>query len=385
MTLLPSFFRKFLTVLVASAFGLLLSVNASAQDLSREIQNLKRDLADLQRYIYNGQAGPPPGLGVPQSETQGTGTDMTGDVAARLQVRVQDVERRMRETTGKVEEIDFRVRQMEQRLETALQDVEYRLNQLEGGTATSPGAVSTTTPPAGTVIGAGAQPVIPVPPQPTADVTGTTVISSEGTQTQPPQGGTLGTLIVDASGNVISGTVNPAATQGSTAATDGTVQGAVAPPPPSSVEAPGAVEGGDLVQAGGTETASLPNEPQALYDHSLGLMRQGDYVGAESALRVFLDQHSQHDLVPSALYWLGETHYVRDNHRDAAFSFVDVYSRYPKSNKAPDSLLKLGMSLNALGNTGEACAAFSTLKSEYPDARRAVLKLAEDRAAQYGC
>lgn len=389
MTLLQTISRHSMTFLATAAFGLVLSASASAQDLSRDIQNLKRDLADLQRYIYNGQSGPPPALGVPQSETQGTGAEMGGDVAARLQVRVQDVERRMRETTGKVEEIEFRVRQMEQRLETALQDVEFRLNRLEGGTATPPGAVSAAPPPAGAqpLTGVGAQPVIPIPPQPTvtADGVGTTVISSEGTETQPPQGGTLGTLIVDASGNVIGGSANLDATQGSAPAAGPGVQGAVAPPPPSTVQTLGAVEGGDLAQAGGEETASLPTEPQALYDHSLGLMRQGDYVGAESALRVFLDQHSQHDLVPSALYWLGETHYVRDNHRDAAFSFVDVYSRYPKSNKAPDSLLKLGMSLNALGNTGEACAAFSTLKSEYPNARRAVLKLAEDRASQYGC
>ena len=157
------------------------------------------------------------------------------------------------------------------------------------------------------------------------------------------------------------------------------------PSVPKAAPVSGPVQGSDLSTASQSASASLPTEPQALYDYSLGLMRQGDYAGAESALKVFLDKHSDSPLVSSALYWLGETYYVRDNYRDAAFSFVDVYSKHPKSNKAPDSLLKLGMSLFALGNKSEACTAFQTLKKDYPDARRAVLKLAEDRSAQYGC
>ncbi|MBO6837393.1 MAG: tol-pal system protein YbgF [Alphaproteobacteria bacterium] len=374
-----------------TAYGVIAPAPAAAQDVSREIQNLKRDLADLQRYVYRGQTGPAPTTLAPSQDSANPGGEaLSGDVAARLQVRIQELERRLRDTTGKVEEVQFKMRQMEQRLETAMQDIEYRLTRLEGGNPAPPRQSGSGTPSSGAVSGGGtgAQPVIPVPGS------GTTIISSSGAENASGgtvatqgglQGGTLGTLIVDAQGNVVGGQANPQATQGSTPlAPSGSNTGA-APSIPSTVQSAAPVEGGDIASAGANATASLPSEPQALYDFSLGLMRQGDYAEAESALQVFLDKHAEHSLASSALYWLGETHYVRNNYRDAAFSFVDVYSRFPKSPKAPDSLLKLGMSLHALGNKAEACSALSTLQTEYPNARRAVLKLAEDRGAQYGC
>lgn len=395
----PSFRTALVACAIAvSIFGSVVPTPALSQDLSREIQNLKRDLADLQRYVYRGETGSAPTNLAPSSDSANPGGEsLGGDVAARLQVRIQELERRMRDTTGKVEEVQFKMRQMEQRLETAMQDIEYRLTRLEGGNPTPPnqsgatGATSSLGQNTGQNSGqtssgsaSSGQQVIPVPGS------GTTIISSSGTENSngaanAPQGGTLGTLIVDAQGNVIGGKANPQATQGSTPLPPSGSDTGSAPSSPSAVQNSGPVEGGDIAAAGSDSVASLPSEPQALYDHSLGLMRQGEYADAESALKVFLDKHADHQLASAALYWLGETYYVRSNYRDAAFSFVDVYSRYPKSAKAPDSLLKLGMSLNALGNKSEACSAFSTLKTEYPNARRAVLKLAEDRGAQYGC
>ncbi len=359
------------------------SGSAKAQDMTRELQNIKRDLADLQRYVYQGQTGTAPTPLTPgASDTSSEGSAST----AQLQVRIQQLEHSLRESNGKVEEVQFRLRQLDQRLETALADIDYRLTELEGGTP-APRSQSGTQSSNGRTATAGstgqAQPIIPVPGS------STTVISSEGSQgpgstAQPSGAGTLGTLIVDAQGNVIGGRPSLSATQGSTPLpTSGASSGASSAPRTAPTAGP--VDGGDLASASQADTGNLPTEPQALYDHSLGLLRQGDYNGAESALKVFLDQNSNSSLVSSALYWLGETYYVRDNYRDAAFSFVDVYSKYPKSAKAPDSLLKLGMSLHALGNKGEACTAFATLRKDYPDARRAVLKLAEDRGAQYGC
>lgn len=359
------------------------------QDVSRELEQIKRSLADLQRYIYNGQQGPAPALSTQQSgSTSAIGSD---DSAARLQVQIQELERLVRQMTGKAEELDFRIRQLEGRLDTALNDIDFRLTQLEGGTPAPQGS--------GNAAGGetGAQQLIPVPGAaaentPASGSTGTTVISSEGTQvtgaaTSPATGGTLGSLVVDANGNVIGGQINPSASIGSTPGSgrQQVVIGGGSPPTPQTVTPAAPVESAAVATASAAAPTELPNEPKALYDFSLGLMRQGAYADAESALRVFLDRHSENDLVGAALYWLGETLYVRDDYREAAFAFVDVYSKHPKSNKAPDSLLKLGMSLQSLGSTAEACSAFATLKSEYPDARRAVLKLAEDRSAEYGC
>jgi tol-pal system protein YbgF len=369
--------------LVLAVAGLA-SVPAQAQDVARELQNLKRDLATLQRYVYNGKSGPVPTLSEDTASSAGAG--LPSDAAAQIQIKLQEMERQLRVSTGKLEETEFKLRQLDQRLNTALSDIDYRLTKLEGG---NPDAPQQTGSLSGNASASSNQPqqIIPVPGQ-----SSTTVISSEGSQgpgastenTTASKPGTLGTLIVDGQGNVIGGQASASATQGSSPMS---VSGSntTTPSVPQAAPSTGPIAGSDLSTVSQADTASLPTEPQALYDYSLGLMRQGDYAGAESALKVFLDKHSDSPLVSSAIYWLGETYYVRDNYRDAAFSFVDVYSKHPKSNKAPDSLLKLGMSLFALGNKSEACTAFQTLKSDYPDARRAVLKLAEDRSAQYGC
>jgi len=367
---------------VAIGLATVWAAPAFSQNITSELERLRRELSDLQRYVYSGGTAPTPGVAVSSGSEE-----LSGDVAARLQVQIQNLERRMQETTGLVEETNFRIRQIEQRLETALGDIEFRLNALEGG---APATASTGVQPLGQDSSVGsAQQIIPV----TGSTSGTTVISSEGATQQTGQGttttgnlsgGSLGSLIVDSDGNVVGSTVSEDATQGSgqQPATTTTVVDTT----PQAAPTVGSVEGADLDQAGGsTQSAALPEGAQELYDHSLGLMRQAEYAEAEASLRVFLDQHSDHELVGAALYWLGETHYVRQDYREAAFAFVDVYSKYPDSNKAPDSLLKLGMSLQALGSSAEACTAFATLQSDYPDARRAVIRLAEDRAADYGC
>jgi tol-pal system protein YbgF len=363
------------------AMALVLPAPVAAQDLARQIELIKRDLADLQRFIYNGQQGTPPALSSTDGAAASGDDAMTADAAARLQVRLQALEESVRRLTGQVEEAQFGVRRLNDRLDTALQDIDFRLTRLEGGETGAPPASAS----ARNSGSAGAQPVIPVPGQgQQSGGSGTTVISSAGTETQSgQQGGTLGTLIVDAQGNVIGGQANPAATQGSAPQASGS--GASEPPSPSTVAQAAPVEGGDLDQGGGTQTAALPDTPQELYDHSLGLMRQGEYADAETALRTFLERFPQDERIGAALYWLGETHYVRNDYREAALAFVEVYRKHKSSSKAPDSVLKLGMALHARGDANEACAALQTLQNEFPDARRAVLKLAEDKSAEYGC
>src|SRR3546814_19535879 len=55
------------------------------------------------------------------------------------------------------------------------------------------------------------------------------------------------------------------------------------------------------------------------------------------------------DVCSSDLYWLGETYYVRQRYQDAAVAFLEGYQKYPKSPKAADNLLKLGMALGPVG------------------------------------
>ena len=84
-------------------------------------------------------------------------------------------------------------------------------------------------------------------------------------------------------------------------------------------------------------------------------MKIGDYETAESALKEFIDNNRDHDLAGSAQYWYGETFRIRQLYSDAATAYLDGYQNYPKSKKAPDNLLKLGITMVQLGEKDQGC------------------------------
>jgi tol-pal system protein YbgF len=115
--------------------------------------------------------------------------------------------------------------------------------------------------------------------------------------------------------------------------------------------------------------AALPEgTPDDQYKYAFGLLSRADYAGAERALSAFVEQHPTHSLAGNAQYWLGETYYVRNDFNSAARAFAIGYQKYPKSPKAPDNLLKLGLSLGNLNKTKEACQSYSLLKKDFPKA-----------------
>ena len=81
------------------------------------------------------------------------------------------------------------------------------------------------------------------------------------------------------------------------------------------------------------------------------------------------DLNPEHALAPNAAYWLAETHYVRQDYGAAAAAFARNYRLYGKDDaKAPDNLLKLGMSLQGLQDSEKACRTFAELAKEFPNA-----------------
>src|SRR3546814_16167351 len=85
------------------------------------------------------------------------------------------------------------------------------------------------------------------------------------------------------------------------------------------------------------------------------LMSQTRYGEAESAFRQFIERHPDGQLTDNARYWLAETYYVRRQYPEAATAFLEGYQKAPAGSKAPDNLLKLGLSLSALQKKQEAC------------------------------
>ena len=130
----------------------------------------------------------------------------------------------------------------------------------------------------------------------------------------------------------------------------------------------------------------LPNKPaEEQYEFAVSFMKVGDYETAEFALREFIEKNKDHDLAGSAQYWYGETFRIRQLYSDAATAYLDGYQNYPKSKKAPDNLLKLGMTMVQLGEKDQGCKMILGLKKEYPKASKSVLQKAQYEQKKFKC
>ena len=106
---------------------------------------------------------------------------------------------------------------------------------------------------------------------------------------------------------------------------------------------------------------------QQQYSYAQKLVTKGQYAKAEAALGEFLKRYPKAKLAGNAQYWLGQTYYVRKMYTRATRAFLEGYNSYPDSPKAPAFLLKIGMSLNAMGEKVDACDAYRELASRFPD------------------
>ena len=130
----------------------------------------------------------------------------------------------------------------------------------------------------------------------------------------------------------------------------------------------------------------LPDKlPAEQYEFAVSFMKIGDYETAEFALKEFIDKNKDHDLAGSAQYWYGETFRIRQLYSDAATAYLDGYQNYPKSKKAPDNLLKLGITMVQLGEKDQGCKMILGLKKEYPKASKSVLQKAQYEQKKFKC
>lgn len=121
------------------------------------------------------------------------------------------------------------------------------------------------------------------------------------------------------------------------------------------------------------------------YEAAYALLKKGDYVQAEQALTQFMSDFPDSSYLGNAHYWLGETYYVRGLYEQAVGIFADGLTRHKTNAKAPDNLLKLGLSMKQLKKEKEACTAFASLEKEFPQADAALKKRAQEEAKKLSC
>ena len=124
---------------------------------------------------------------------------------------------------------------------------------------------------------------------------------------------------------------------------------------------------------------------QERYEFSINLLTSGDYPGAEAALKEFILIAQEEKLLSNAYFWLAETYYVRENYKDAAKNYLSIYLEHPNSSKAPNGLLKLGISLIKMGQLEQGCASLVKLRISYPETDKSLLDRGDIEIQRNGC
>ena len=135
-----------------------------------------------------------------------------------------------------------------------------------------------------------------------------------------------------------------------------------------------------------SEERILPEgKPEKQYEFATSFLKVGDYTTAEKAFREFVLNNSEHELAGSAQYWYAETFRIRQLYTDAATAYLEGYQKYPKSNKAPINLLKLGVSLVQIGEKDQGCLMIVGVEKQYPKAKKSVLQKAKYEEKKFEC
>jgi tol-pal system protein YbgF len=325
--------------------------------------------------------------------------------AAQQAVRMDNMEQQMRQLNGRIDELTHQIQQLQNLLQRAQEDNEFRLKQLEGGKGQkrsdvappaaapaanqaasagapmdsvgegetlqagfaidAPGTVAATPPPVDATLGA--------PPTPLGTLPG--AMADSAAPSASAVGGPLdlsaiargdftpNNTAIDTSGGLAAAASQNLATGGALAAPPTTV----APPQQMAAVAPTTVD------------------PGADYDSAYSSIVRGDYAAAETGFKKFLTDFPGDPRAADAQYWLGESYYSRHQYRDAATSYLATYKNHPTSQKAPDSLFKLGLSLEGLGETSAACATYGELTKKFPKAQSGLVSRVTTQKQKLGC
>ncbi len=275
--------------------------------------------------------------------------------------RIGQLEEQIRSLNGRIEEMSFQLLQMQEQIRKFQEDNEFRFQDLESGKSGSTKKSQLETPRTNDQASGTA-------PATTDQATATDPNAGLGSDTAangnagaPPS--TLGQIIFDNAGN-------PVAANEDTSSLDSAL--------------PGVDQGINETPDSQQQTAALDN-PGDLYQSAYGHVLTGDYSQAENEFRSYLEAFPQGEKAADASFWMGEAQYSQGKFNDSAKTFLNAHQTYGKSPKAPEMLLKLGMSLAALDNKDTACATLREVNKRYPKASPAVKAKVTSEQSRLAC
>ena len=332
------FVKFFFTYIISLS---LFTFNAATEELNmREIlEIIQKDLRTLERAVYS------------ESFQKKTGdenalTDKeTEDVLTRHLLKLSEIEKQFQNLTNKFEEVNFKIDKLSSRLSKSQADNQLRFQELENNSSlTQKNKINE-------------QNLLTSENNTNAENTDTNLVSKKimpGTS-QPQDLGTISYKDM----------------------TDKSETQAI-----QSVETTKTILTENFIN----EEKILPDaSPLEQYEFATSFLKVGDYNMAERAFREFVDTNPDNDLSGNAQYWYAETFRIRQLYTDAASAYLEGYQKYPKSEKAPINLLKLGVSLVQIGEKDQGCLMIAGVKKQYPNATQSVLQKAKYEEKKFEC
>lgn len=321
----------------------------------------------------------------------------SGGTAAYAQVndqRVNQLQEQVRDLSGKLEEMNFQILQMQEQMRKIQEDNDFRFQELEKKKKADAGSESSTktaaadTAAAPNESGKGARPAGHAAASGSTD----TAIAANGNAEQEDASDLLpaqsaGETDLRPSQDVVAGNSAASVATGNQSSGNETTQ---APRALGSIrfDSSGNVIGGSLNNDAPTEQiASLPqtDNPNELYQGAYQFILAGDYRAAEVAFRSHIDRYPADPMTSDARYWLGEALYGQERYAEAATIFIDMQRDFPDSKRGAENMLKLGMAMAKLNDREVACATLAKVGTRFPGAAPAVLKRADDERKLNHC
>ena len=310
-------------ILVISVF-LLFSANAD-ENLNFVLDKIQKDLKTLEKAVYSQASSD-------NNFTQNNLDQNSEDVLTRHLLKLSEIESQFQDLTNKFEEINFKLDKLSSRLTKVQSDNQLRFQQLESGALINNDTNKITK----LNENKESEQILPGSSQP-QDLG---AISYKDSETKEL---TQQTQSIDTTSSVVTETFV-------------------------------------------SEEEILPKEnPEKQYEFATSFLKVGDYNMAERAFREFVLKNSEHELAGNAQYWYAETFRIRQLYTDAASAYLEGYQKYPKSEKAPVNLLKLGISLVQIGEKDQGCMMILGVKEQYPKAKQSILQKAKYEQKKFEC
>ena len=302
------------------------SITADTLEIKEILQLIQKDLRTLERAVYSESFS--------QSSNSNYVDKESEDVLTRHLLKLSEIEKQFQQLTNKYEEINFKIDKLNSRLSKVQADNQLRFQQLETSNNVEVDANSLTKLPTNATTDK--EKILPGSTQPQDLGTVSYKDMTNESESQSIQS-------IDATKTVVTETFQ-------------------------------------------SEEKILPDgTPENQYEFATSFLKVGDYNMAERAFREFVDTNPEHKLSGNAQYWYAETFRIRQLYTDAASAYLEGYQKYPKSEKAPINLLKLGVSLVQIGEKDQGCLMISGVKKQYPEATQSVLQKAKYEEKKFEC